>query len=136
MPENIHGYIVQLEPGVWLAPWEGDPGRTLVMQNAKVWKRKTKAQKRLRKARELRPFDNARVIPVHLAAITDVTLLDCAAYLVDRADQLDSCDGYIGPMIDVAQAIVQGEVQTAKDHGELDKSLYTRLDSWARMERL
>lgn len=27
-------YVIQLEPGVWVAPWDGDPGRTLVKENA------------------------------------------------------------------------------------------------------
>jgi len=30
-------YIVEIDEGVWLAPWKGDPGRTLVKENAKKY---------------------------------------------------------------------------------------------------
>lgn len=30
--------IVELEEGCWLAPWRGDPGRTLVRESAKRFK--------------------------------------------------------------------------------------------------
>jgi hypothetical protein len=29
--------IVEIQPGCWLAPWTGDPGRTLVRKSAKVF---------------------------------------------------------------------------------------------------
>ena len=28
-------YIVEIQPGCWLAPWKGDPGRTLVESSAR-----------------------------------------------------------------------------------------------------
>jgi hypothetical protein len=28
-------YIVEIEDGVWLAPWEGDPGRTQIKERAR-----------------------------------------------------------------------------------------------------
>ena len=37
-------YIVELEPGCWLAPWKGDPGRTLVIHSAKVFATERAAQ--------------------------------------------------------------------------------------------
>ena len=49
-------YIVCLEPGVWVAPWSGDPGRTLVQQNAQRFKRRSTAQQALNRARKYRPF--------------------------------------------------------------------------------
>ena len=45
-------YIVEIEEGVWLAPWEGDPGRTLDKENAKTFTSRFKANKALGKARE------------------------------------------------------------------------------------
>lgn len=57
-------YIVQLEEGVWLAPWSGDPGRTLVQESAKRYGTKRGASLALREARKCRPFANARVVPV------------------------------------------------------------------------
>jgi len=30
-------YIVEIDKGVWLAPWVGDPGRTLVKDSARKY---------------------------------------------------------------------------------------------------
>ena len=57
-------YIVEIESGVWLAPWDGDPGRTLVRDSAKRFRLASFAFKALNKAREYRNFENAKVIPV------------------------------------------------------------------------
>lgn len=67
-------YIVEIEAGVWLAPWEGDPGRTLVRDSAKRFRLASSAFKALSKACEYRNFDNAKVIPVpsHTTASTPV----------------------------------------------------------------
>jgi len=60
-------YIVRLEDGgslsngVWLAQWEGDPGRTLRKHNAERFKDIGSAEKALTKAREYRQFKNARI---------------------------------------------------------------------------
>ncbi len=54
-------WTVELEPGVWLAPWEGDPGRTLVKDNAKEFASRNKADTALAAAREYRPFAQATV---------------------------------------------------------------------------
>ena len=48
--------IVMLERGVWLANWEGDPARTLKIDNAKRFKTKKAASAALKKARKYRPF--------------------------------------------------------------------------------
>jgi hypothetical protein len=50
---------VELEPGVWLADGEGDPGRTLREENAAEFKTRLDAAKALNKAREYRPFPKA-----------------------------------------------------------------------------
>jgi len=47
---------VELEPGVWIADWEGDPGRTLLKTNAKKFKTREEAERALAEAREYRPF--------------------------------------------------------------------------------
>ncbi len=50
---------VQLEAGVWIADWEGDPGRTLAEENAKKFASITEAQTALTESRKYRPFKNA-----------------------------------------------------------------------------
>lgn len=54
-------YIVELEKGVWLADWEGDPGRTLNKENAKQYKRKNWAKHGLKMARNYRSFEKAKI---------------------------------------------------------------------------
>ena len=54
-------FIIELEKGVWLAPWQGDPGRTLNIKNAKQYKRKNMARHGLKMARKYRPFANAKI---------------------------------------------------------------------------
>jgi len=54
-------YIVELEKGVWIAPWEGDPGRTLEIENAKQYKQRNWAKRGLKMAREYRPFKKAKI---------------------------------------------------------------------------
>jgi len=56
-------WIVRLEDGVWLAPWTGDPGRTLVEDSAKTYATKRGAQIALGLARKYRPFKKAEVQP-------------------------------------------------------------------------
>jgi len=53
--------IVELEGGVWLANWEGDPARTLKADSAKKFKTEKAAKQAIKKARKYRPFENARV---------------------------------------------------------------------------
>jgi len=50
---------VELEPGVWLAEWDGDPGRTLDEKNATEFETMLEAVVALNKAREYRPFPKA-----------------------------------------------------------------------------
>lgn len=56
-------YIIELESGVWLAGWSGDPGRTLVKESAKMYTRDGAAIA-LGKARKFRPFKNAVITAV------------------------------------------------------------------------
>ena len=53
---------VLLEPGVWIADWEGDPGRTHVEENAQEFDTLKEASKALEKARTYRPFKGAQII--------------------------------------------------------------------------
>lgn len=55
--------IVELEKGVYLAPWEGDPGRTLDIRTAKKFKTRKEAEFALMGARNWRPFRNAVIRP-------------------------------------------------------------------------
>jgi hypothetical protein len=57
-------YIVELEPGVWLAKGKGDPPRTILREKAREWKRWEGAANARHAARKHRPFDNARIVEV------------------------------------------------------------------------
>ena len=53
---------VQLEKGVWLADWEGDPGRTIVEENAMEFDDIESAVKAIDKARKYRSFPDATIV--------------------------------------------------------------------------
>ena len=57
-------YIVELEKGVWIAGWRGDPGRTLDISHAKRFWQKRLAENALKRARRYRPFLDAKIIEV------------------------------------------------------------------------
>lgn len=44
-------FVAEISEGCWLAPWEGDPGRTVVIANAKRYKTWLAAEVALKKAR-------------------------------------------------------------------------------------
>jgi hypothetical protein len=52
-------YIVELEKKCWIAPWDGDPGRTIVKENARKFPNKIEADFALVCARTYRPFNDA-----------------------------------------------------------------------------
>jgi len=49
-------YIVELEPGVWIAAIAGDPGRTLRKENAKRFSSGKDARRGITAARKYRAF--------------------------------------------------------------------------------
>lgn len=55
-------YIVELQKGVWLAPWHGDPGRTLVKESAREFKSKAQAHRAIANALKYRDFQNPIVV--------------------------------------------------------------------------
>jgi hypothetical protein len=57
-------FIVELETGVWLAPWDGDPGRTTVKENAKRFDTRYFAGRAGEDAQEYRSFFGWRVCEV------------------------------------------------------------------------
>ena len=57
-------YVVELEQNCWIAPWDGDPGRTIVKENAQKFSSYQKAMKALKAARKCRPFLHATIVPV------------------------------------------------------------------------
>ena len=59
-------YIVQLTDNSWIAPWEGDPGRTLRKRSAALFDTQQRAERALNKAREYRPFPEAQVISISI----------------------------------------------------------------------
>lgn len=54
-------WIIELESGCWLAPWDGDPGRTLVKASAKQFRSRDTAVKSLMAAMKHREFTNPSV---------------------------------------------------------------------------
>jgi len=62
------GFVVELQPQVqmWIAPWQGDPGRTCVEATAVRYKTEAAAKAALTRARRYSPFKQARIyIPNH-----------------------------------------------------------------------
>ena len=57
-------YVLELEKGVWFTSGEGDPARTLKIENAKKFKKRGLAKHGLRIARSYRPFLKARIVCV------------------------------------------------------------------------
>ena len=53
---------VLLEKGCWLADWSGDPGRTILEENAKEFKTRRSANMAIKRARRYRPFEAAEII--------------------------------------------------------------------------
>ena len=60
MPERV--YLVELQPGCWTAPWTGDPGRTLHIENAKRYNAAPAAKAALTRARRYRTFPQGKVV--------------------------------------------------------------------------
>ena len=57
-------WIVELEEFIYIAPEKGDPGRTYCMSCAKRFDSITQAEASLKRARQYRPFKNARIVEV------------------------------------------------------------------------
>ena len=55
-------WVVELESGVWLAPWHGDPGRTLFAGSAKRFPTQAAAHRALVAARLYHRFASAQVM--------------------------------------------------------------------------
>jgi len=56
-------YIIELEPGVYAAPWLGDPGRTIKKLNAKRFPAKVSAETSLNQIKQNYPnkFNNVKI---------------------------------------------------------------------------
>lgn len=57
-------FVIELQPGCWIAAMEGDPGRTLKRQNAKVFKNLSQAVNALANARQYRHFKLAKIVKI------------------------------------------------------------------------
>lgn len=55
-------FVVEIESGVWLAPCDGDPGRTLDKSRAATFPTRKTAEMALRRARVFKDFRNAKII--------------------------------------------------------------------------
>jgi len=117
-------YVVEIEPGLWLAPWEGDPGRTLVIGNAERFESRDQADAAAVKAmrdmhgREVKAGDLIRVNH-YIDARTGrkcyihklIVLADDDSQIVENGKHLYAVD-----VIDIAC------------RGSLDKAFKCRLD--------
>lgn len=54
-------FIVELETGCWIASGQGDPPRTVVKANAKVFRSRKAAERAYASATKYRPFINAHI---------------------------------------------------------------------------
>ena len=56
-------FIIELEPGVYVAPWLGDPGRTTTKENAKRFPSQVSAETSLNRIKQNYPnrFNNAKI---------------------------------------------------------------------------
>lgn len=69
-------YVVELHSGCWLAEGDGDPCRTLVIENAQQFEKESLASAALKKAKSdysFRKFENSRVVPYKIEKITKVS---------------------------------------------------------------
>jgi len=62
--------VVELEPGVYLSSGLGDPPRTLVLENARLFDTTDEANRSLTAARRYRPFRGAVIVPVSVVVET------------------------------------------------------------------
>ena len=54
-------YVIEIKSGsepMWVANWEGDPPRTLKIENAQIFHKKKEATKRIKECRQTHPFRN------------------------------------------------------------------------------
>ena len=65
---TTRSFIVEIEDNCWLAPWSGDPGRTVVEQHAQRFATEHAALMAMVAARTFRPFPSARIVIVTDAA--------------------------------------------------------------------
>jgi len=63
---NLPGrkWVVEIDKGVWLAPWDGDPGRTLVLGSAKLFDSQEEASKAVAEVRTYRQIECAKIYTV------------------------------------------------------------------------
>jgi N-methylhydantoinase B/oxoprolinase/acetone carboxylase alpha subunit len=59
----LFGWVVEISPGCWLAPWHGDPGRTLVRTSARVFKTQCGAFRAIAHASKFRDMSRAMLEP-------------------------------------------------------------------------
>ena len=73
---TTRSFIVEIEDKCWLAPWSGDPGRTVVEQNAQRFATEHAALMAMVEARTFRPFPSARIVTDATPPNTDEKTVD------------------------------------------------------------
>lgn len=72
-------YLVQLQDDCWIAPWSGDPGRTLSIDHARVFDTPQEAANSLRYAKRFRDFAESKII-----VRKDGQILDYSAFVKNQ----------------------------------------------------
>jgi len=70
--EDLFGWVVEIRPGCWLAPWHGDPGRTLVRTSARVFKTQCGAFRAIAHASKFRDMSRAMLEPQRMKPNTAI----------------------------------------------------------------
>jgi len=103
-------YIAELEKGVWIAPWSGDPGRTLKKENAKIFNLKSTSWRAIELAQKIRPFKKAKVIKV-CSSIWKKTLKYPRGGIRNAQNTADN--SFI-PVLDILETRLDAECQIEK----------------------
>ena len=92
-------FVVELEKGLYLASGQGDPSRTLSLENACLFCDVDEAENSISKARKYRPFKNAKVIanePIYNWVASDPILFDTPIPSKGKLSFWDFPDIYLG----------------------------------------
>jgi hypothetical protein len=104
-------YVVELEEGVWLAAWNGEPGCTICRTNARVFQDIGLAKRELEAARKWNEFEGAKVVPLDSSASPVQQLKAEIAALVNdaeafiQADHADKVESVVIPKLRQISAV-------------------------------
>ena len=121
-------FVVELQPGCWIAAWEGDPGRTLVLSSAQRFESEHLASIALADARQYRPFINARILEDRMSIkelMTDEEKAALEAGLVGIGQVMALVPIVDGRVDKLAERIEKLEKRIEELNSEIDKTQRT-----------